>query len=211
MIVHQIFGLLGDTEMPDLFKNCQKKVIEWQKKNNYEYMFWTAEMCDKLIEEYPQYKQLYENVRYKIMKVDIIRFIILHKHGGIYIDLDVYPICDRVKSSTFIVAFSPKKTAKPYEMEVLQSVKGHPYNFQFLDYVKTQIPIKDKVEIYQTWKCRYVYQTTGPNAMCRFLHTRDDFDTYILNSPSYHSDKSANLCGQEDFISHISCSYKNRD
>jgi len=211
MIVHQIFGLLGDTELPSLFKECQIKVKEWQTKNHYEYMFWTAEMCDDLIKEYPDYKELYDNVRYKIMKVDIIRFIILDKYGGIYIDLDCYPKCSKVKSSTFIVSFSPLKKAKPYEMEIVQSIKGHPYNLEYLDYVKTQIPIKDKVEIYKTWKCRYVYQTTGPNTLCRFLKNKDDFDTYVLNSPSYHTDKSANLCGEEDFISHISCSYKGRE
>ena len=34
---------------------------------------------------------MYYSVRYTIMKVDIIRFIILHKYGGLYVDLDIIP------------------------------------------------------------------------------------------------------------------------
>ena len=31
------------------------------------------------------------------MKVDIIRFIILHKYGGLYVDLDIMPKIKRLK------------------------------------------------------------------------------------------------------------------
>ena len=95
-------------------------------------------------------------------------------------------------------------------MEVIQSIKGHPYLLEFLDYVKTQIEEKDKIEVYDKWKCRYVYQTTGPHSLSRFLNSKDDVDTYIINNPSYDGDKSLNLIGNEDFISHISCSYKDK-
>ena len=94
-------------------------------------------------------------------------------------------------------------------MEVIQSIKGHPYLLEFLDYVKTQIDEKDKVEVYEKWKCRYVYQTTGPQSFNRFLKDKEDIDRYIINEPLTHNG-SLNLIGNEDFISFPSCSYKDK-
>ena len=206
--IHQIFGLLGDTKMNDMFEENSQKYKDFCWKNGYQYIFWSPEMCDNLIEEYLDYKELYYSVKYPIMKVDIIRFIILHKYGGLYADLDTKPKCKCLKSSTFIIANPQTNKNKAYEMEVIQSVKGHPYLLGFLDYVKTQIKEKDKIEVYEKWKCRYVYQTTGPYSLSRYLKHKEDIDTYIINNPSYDGDKSLNIIGNEDFISHISCSYK---
>lgn len=201
---------MGDTQMNELFAQSHKTYIDFCKINNYQYILWSKEMCDELIEEYLEYKDLYNSVRFSIMKVDIIRFIILHKFGGLYADLDTLPRCDELKNSTFIVSDPQTNKNKKYEMEVIQSIKGHPYLLEFLDYVKTQIEEKDKIEVYDKWKCRYVYQTTGPHSLSRFLNSKDDVDTYIINNPSYDGDKSLNLIGNEDFISHISCSYKDK-
>ena len=211
MIVHQIFGVLGDTEMNELFQKSHKAYKEFAKKNNYHYKLWNKEECDTLIEyDFPEYSALYHGVRYDIMKVDIVRMLILHKHGGFYADLDTLPNCEKLKSSTFIVANPQTSKTKKYEMEVIQSIPSHPYLLQYLEYVRGQIEEKDKIEVYNKWKCRYVYQTTGPHSFSRFLSTRDDIDTYNINNPDYDKGKSMNLTGKEDFISHISCSYKDK-
>jgi mannosyltransferase OCH1-like enzyme len=206
MIIHQIFGLMGDSKMNDLFKKSHQSYKDFCTKNNYEYILWDADACNELIQEYPDYVELYNSVRFSIMKVDIIRFIILHKYGGLYADLDTIPNCETLKASTFIIAkkYGLKRTL--YEMEILQSIKGHPYLLSFLDYVKTQIKEKDKLDIYTKWKCRYVYQTTGPHSLSRFLKDKEDIDEYIINEP-LTLDNSLNLRGNEDFISYPSCSY----
>ena len=208
--IHQIFGLMGDTKMNDLFSQSHRDYKDFCDLNGYQYILWNKEMCDNLIEEYLEYKELYNSVRYSIMKVDIIRFLILHKHGGLYADLDTKPLIKTLKASTFIVANPQTNKNKGYEMEVIQSIKGHPYLLEFLNYIKTQIIEKDKINIYDTWKCRYVYQTTGPHSLSRFLKNKENIDTYIINNPSYEGDKSLNLIGNEDFISYISCSYKDK-
>ena len=207
--VHQIFGLLGDTQMNDMFSQSHRDYIDFCNTNGYQYILWSPEMCDNLIEEYLDYKDLYNSVKYSIMKVDIIRFLILHKHGGLYADLDTKPKCKTLKSSTFITAYKVGQKREHYEMEVIQSIKGHPYLLEFLDYVKTQIDEKDKVEVYEKWKCRYVYQTTGPQSFNRFLKDKEDIDRYIINEPLTHNG-SLNLIGNEDFISFPSCSYKDK-
>ena len=35
-------------------------------------------------------------------------------------------------------------------------------------------------------------------------------DTYVINTPLYYGDKSMNILGNEDFYTHISCSYKDK-
>jgi len=209
MIVHQIFGLLGDTEMNDLFKKNSLKYQEFCKKNNYEYHLWNKQECEELLKDYEDYRDFYYSVKYDIMKVDIIRFLILHKYGGLYADLDTEPLINTLKSSTLIFAFKKGLKRKHYELEIIQSIKGHPYLLQYLDHVKKQIEEKNKIKIYDSWKCRYVYQTSGPHSLNRFLKNIDDVDNYIINEP-LTKNNSLNLTGEEDFISFPSCSYKNK-
>ena len=97
MIVHQIFGLLGDTELPELFKINQQKTINWCRDNQYSYRFWDNVSCNRLIKKYPEFIELYNSVKYPIMKVDIIRFIILHYYGGLYLDMDCIPNISELK------------------------------------------------------------------------------------------------------------------
>ena len=207
MIIHQIFGLLGDIEMNDLFKKSSEKFQDFCKKNKYKYMLWTPNMCDELITEYPNYTRMYYSVKYSIMKVDIIRFIILHKYGGLYADLDIYPNIDKLKQHKIIVSEQNDKR-KLIEMEVLQSDKNNPLLLNFLDYVESQ---KEKIDSYKQWKMRYVYQTTGPFSLQRFIKKKPDIEKYIINVPkNYKNNISLNLKGNEDFISFPSCSYKDK-
>ena len=207
MIIHQIFGLLGD-DMPDLFKTLIPKITDFSTRNNYKYIFWNKVMCDELVKfHYPQYEELYNNVKYPIMKVDIVRFLILHRYGGIYIDMDCIPVIKKLKVSDFVVAYKKGLKREHYEMEILQSKKNNYLLLEFLNYVKEQIIEKDKIEIYKTWKARYVYHTTGPYSLTRFLKkNKINPDKYIINEPDLKT-KSLNILGGEEFISYPSCSY----
>ena len=205
--VHQIFGLMGDKVMPPLFKKSHETFKKFCKKNGYKYKLWNKKMCDDLIKKYSSFKGLYDNVRYTIMKVDIIRFIILHKYGGLYVDLDIMPKIKRIKNDDLIFAYKKGNKREHFEMEVLQSNKGNPILLDYLQYVKKQIKLKSKMKIYDTWKCRYIYQTTGPHSLNRFLKDNHvEVSKYIINEP-LTKNKSLNLKGNEDFISYPSCSY----
>ncbi|CAF1481723.1 unnamed protein product [Adineta ricciae] len=54
---------------------------------------WTDEQIEKLIlkAEYEFLYPVYKSYLYSIQRADLARLIILHSHGGIYADLDVYP------------------------------------------------------------------------------------------------------------------------
>lgn len=216
MKVHQLFGFLGDTTMPSLFIDNQQKVLEFCKRNNYDYKLWTPNDVISLMDEYSDYKDMYESVRYDIMKVDIIRFIILHKHGGVYLDLDISPQIDMFRNYDFASSTkyieNPKGKRKIYEIEVLQSEINNPAIIQYLDYVKSQIERNNNIEIYKKWKGRYIMNSTGPFCFTRFIKkNKINIDEYKTNHCFIDVKKKDgavyNITGDEDFISAPSASW----
>ena len=68
----------------------------WQayaKQHQCKYILWSADEVDTLIQlEAPEWlRLLYSGVRFPVQRVDVGRFFILFKYGGLYADLDVFP------------------------------------------------------------------------------------------------------------------------
>jgi len=212
MIIHQLFGFLGDTEMPKMFQDNQNLVKKFCKDNDYEYKLWTPTDVNEILEDYSNYKPMYENVRFPIQKVDIMRFLILHKYGGVYLDLDIIPNIDKLKNYSFACSyiFTHKNNKKLYEIEVLQSTINNPILLHYLDYVNIQITEKNNIEVYNKWKARYVYQTTGPQSFTRFIKQHKiQIDLYRSNRSFSDSKNQINYAtGDEDFISLPSYSWR---
>tara|TARA_R110000823_G_scaffold247206_1_gene371026 strand:+ start:728 stop:1363 length:636 start_codon:yes stop_codon:yes gene_type:complete len=204
MIVHQIYYDFNNKNepMPKLFFELQKKVVKWCKKNMYSYKFWNKSMLDKLLNKYPKYKNQINNVRYEIMKVDMIKFLILYNEGGLYLDLDIEPKIKKLKDVDFAVSLSPKM--KMYNVDVVQSKKGNMINLHYLDFVKKQIEEKSKLKIYDVWKVRYVLQTTGPRSFTRFLNTNKIKPITYRTNDAHNNPPRLNLIGNEDFLDYPS-------
>jgi len=211
MIIHQLFGFLGDKIMPKMFQDNQCKIKQFCDNNNYEYRLWSPDDEDDLFKGYEKYKPLYDSVRFSIMKVDIIRFIVLHKYGGVYLDLDIEPVIDKLKPYTFASNIKMIKNRKLYEIEILQSCKDNPILLQYLDYVITQVQEKDNIDVYKDWKWRYIMHTTGPCCFTRFIKkNKISVEEYKTNHCFVDVKKKLyefNIVGDEDFISHPSVSW----
>mmetsp|Transcript_27782 Transcript_27782/g.58700 ORF Transcript_27782/g.58700 Transcript_27782/m.58700 type:complete len:355 (+) Transcript_27782:147-1211(+) len=88
-IVHQEWK---SRELPPNFKVWNDECIA--QNPDWEFRLWTDDDNLKLVEEhYPQLLKLYHNYTEKIKRIDMIRFLYLHKFGGVYMDLDI--ICVR--------------------------------------------------------------------------------------------------------------------
>ena len=58
--------------------------------SDYTFKFWTDEMNLQLVKEsYPSLLETYIGYEYPIQRADSIRYMILHKFGGVYLDLDI--------------------------------------------------------------------------------------------------------------------------
>ena len=199
--IHQIYYDWG-RGISELF---EKSINSFKNLENCEYRLWSEEECEDLLRDYPEFRKLYYSCKYEIMKIDIIRFIILYEHGGLYADLDVIPVVKELPSYEFAVS----KNDQHLNIEVLLSTKRNKVLLCFLEYVEGQIILKNEIDIYKNWKLRYVYQTTGPRSFARFLQGKE-FNILKLNEPDHQAkkDPQLNLKGDEDFISYPSCSYK---
>mgnify|MGYP002723108895 FL=1 len=57
---------------------------------DYEYMLWTDAISRQFIEkEYPWFLPTFDAYPYNIQRADAIRYFVLHKYGGVYMDLDI--------------------------------------------------------------------------------------------------------------------------
>lgn len=170
--IHQIyFNLLGkELNEIELF---QKSHECCKSQDGFEYKLWTEQECDELIKnDFPKYYDFYHNFRFPIQKIDFVRFAILRKFGGIYIDLDMFII----------------KSLKPMLKQklVLHNIQHIKPKFSFIenDFMASEpIELWDKVmqycvlnynefktrNIYDIWKGRFILHTTGPYFMNRFV------------------------------------------
>ena len=196
--VHQIYGLYGDSKpMTPLFKRSQAAWTACATMMGAQYHLWGPNELETLMRtKYPQFWDMYVNVRYPIMRVDIGRIAILHAYGGIYADLDTLPnrqwyaqarlaVCSvwgppggGYKKSDWreeegAEGVQPRKEL--WDMEVLVGALGEPVFLRWLGYIREQIESRSYDEgVYRTRRMRYVYHTTGPYGMQRFLSLKEN-------------------------------------
>ena len=117
-------------------------------------------------EHYPQFWDMY---------VHYCEVVILHAYGGCYADLDVLPNKSGYEQARLTVCIQPSNIAKNphfFEMEVLVAAEANALSLRWLEFMQLQIadkPFDKPKSFWRVAKMRYVYQTTGPSAMRRFL------------------------------------------
>lgn len=70
-------------------ENFREWSMTWKKHNpEFKYKFFDDNDCFKLVHNhYPEYLDLYESLS-NIEKADVFRYLVLHHHGGVYVDMD---------------------------------------------------------------------------------------------------------------------------
>jgi inositol phosphorylceramide mannosyltransferase catalytic subunit len=77
-ILHQIsLGSGLKAEWLDARNNCLQHHVEWETH------FWTDDNAHTFVaEKFPDLKDMWENYRYPIQKVDALRYMVLYEYGG---------------------------------------------------------------------------------------------------------------------------------
>ena len=123
-IIHQIYGLVRDGKpMPRLFINSQ---VCWRQVASHmgaRYHLWSADEVDSLIKQhYAEFWATYRSFPFAKMRADMARIAILHRYGGMYADLDVFPIADTFAQADLAVqkvfghALNRVKTKRNYRV-----------------------------------------------------------------------------------------------
>lgn len=92
-----------------------------------QYILWTDKSARELIEsEYPWFLPVYDSYPYNIQRADAIRYFVLHKYGGIYMDLDIG--CARPMDPLLrFDAIFPRTIPVGLSNDLILASKGHPF------------------------------------------------------------------------------------
>lgn len=93
LIIHQIFLDIGKGSLQDRPHWIDNMNKIKKMNSNWRHILWTDKKVDSFVNNYyPQYKGIINSFPNRMYLVDFVRYLILHKMGGVYIDLDVITI-----------------------------------------------------------------------------------------------------------------------
>lgn len=203
-MIHQIFVNLGKGELKEIpqFNWSHEKTKTYCKNNNIPHTLWGKQQIEDLLLDYPQYKQLYDDFRYDIQRLDFARLLILYDRGGLYLDLDINPLqgenIDYIFEKEFFIARWVNNHL-PYNA-IIACQKGSPLMLKCIEEVKRSYYEKAVMSIYHTRKARFIFQTTGHYALHRALKKHLVYEPCVS---VYNSLKNISECcpkGQAKFF-----------
>ena len=127
------------------WKKCQKS---WKRKfPNFKYIMWTDEDLDNLVKkDFPFYYKIYKNYNRNIKRIDIARYMILFKYGGIYADMDfecLNNFYDNLNHNKVNLVESPYEHNETFQNSLMASKPGNPYWLFVLDFGKKNKDLKN--------------------------------------------------------------------
>lgn len=183
-IIHQIWSGIKEP-LPEHFRLFGKT---WKDKHPaWEYSVWDNTKINVFIlENYPQYWNAYNNFKYDIQRWDVIRYLILDKLGGMYVDFDyecMEPLDNLLNNKSCCFSAEPYEHAKMFyngiyfNNALMASVPGHPFMKLIINRIFNGT---DKNKSYPD-KMIEVLETTGPLMLSR-LHESYNFkdNVYII-------------------------------
>ncbi|MDR1223316.1 MAG: hypothetical protein LBL07_10645 [Tannerella sp.] len=85
-IIHQVWSDKYKP-LPDF---CASLAETWKEKHpDWKYIYWNEEMMNSFVDlVYPGLSECYHSLLYDVQRWDAVRFLILYKMGGMYVDFD---------------------------------------------------------------------------------------------------------------------------
>ena len=186
-IIHQIWSGI-DEPLPDIFKmlgdTWKHDYPEW------EYRVWDNRMMNDFVQEhYPQYWTAYQQFPYNIQRWDAIRYLLLDKIGGMYVDFDYESLSSiepLIEGKTCCFSEEPATHGGGFELQMehyfnngmMLSVPNHPFMKKVVEAVFS--PEENEYNIH---RFDYVLRTTGPWMLMRLyagLSEAEKAEVYLL-------------------------------
>lgn len=181
-IIHQTWK---DSNIPhylvDLIKTWKTFHQDW------EFKFWTDDMNrDFIIRYYPSFTSVYDSYANSIQRVDAVRYFILHKVGGVFIDIDfecfenIEPL---LENSSCVFGIEPKEHCKRFKKDIIVCnafMACNPENTFFKE-------ICEKIEsgkIKQRNSFIDILESTGPLMLTEIYENYKDKNKIKLLSPN---------------------------
>lgn len=170
-IIHQVWftNITNKRTAKKLYKRFKKCRDSWKIKNpTWYHIEWDQYMADKLAKTfYPEHYDMYKSYEYSIQRCDTIRYMFLHRYGGIYADMDYYcnkpfdDVFSKFKGNFYLVS-SPNNGGKYVSNSLMFSIKGHSFWKRLL----IRMEIDKFCPVYYSRHMVIMY-TTGPSILTR--------------------------------------------
>lgn len=173
-IIHQIW--LGKLFIPLVFKRLSDS---WQTQYlDWEYFFWNTDKATEFVnQEFPQYVSLYNTLSYDVQRVDLLKYLILLKFGGVYIDIDYEPLKSIepiLENQALCFGLEPKQYSDFHQAEYflgnafMASIPNHEFLSQLVEHISDNLA---SVDIPKENKYYYVMNSTGPLLLNNFYQS----------------------------------------
>jgi inositol phosphorylceramide mannosyltransferase catalytic subunit len=147
---------------------------------DWEYKLWTDE--DNLAfvtKEYPEFLEVYQGLPKNIMRADVIRYLLLYRVGGLYLDTDyemlrAFDLCD--KEIVLCWEPHPNDQNRPHKIAnaVFASSPGHPFFRMLIDDLQKNPPRDVTLD---------VEMTTGPGFVTRIYEDAKSKGMTLFTTP----------------------------
>ena len=149
LIIHQTWKT---KDVSLLNPNFKKGLESWKNLKNFEHKFYDDNDCLNFISTYyNQYLNFYNSLKKGVEKADIFRYLIIHKYGGVYADIDticvkdITPLLDKpmIVGIEYLPQFN--KGVTQYNQWCFGSVPNNP---MFIEIIETIIERKKKLDFW---------------------------------------------------------------
>lgn len=186
-IIHQTYK--HKTPLPNIYQTCQSILLELHPA--FDYKFWTDDdMFDEIKTNFPYYYDAFMALPRMIMKIDMFRYFLMYKYGGLYVDMDyiMFKPFDMLSSAKVILPCNREETAGQHSCIgncIFASEPNHPFWKMVIDTLFT-----DKRERFLTNDD--VFYGTGPQFLYKLmkLWTKENhqiaYEIYIPDKFIFH-------------------------
>ncbi|CAL5227917.1 g10962 [Coccomyxa viridis] len=127
-VVHQTWKT---TEVPEQWQAARQSCIDMHP--SFHFRLWTDEDARALIaRDLPELLPTFDSYPFNIQRADAIRYVLLYKFGGFYMDLDIecHKPMDALRAYPFIM---PQTRPVGFSNDFFASTPGHPFVRKLLD------------------------------------------------------------------------------
>jgi mannosyltransferase OCH1-like enzyme len=126
-IIHQTYK---NHNLPETYKMCQTEIKRLHP--DFEYRFYTDKDMDRLMKtEFSEYYDKFNELPRIIMKIDMFRYFLMYKYGGLYIDMDylMFKPFDLLNKKVVIPCNRENENGEPICLGncIFASQPNHPY------------------------------------------------------------------------------------
>lgn len=217
-IIHQIwFGTIPNKrEARKAYEKLKLYRDSWIIKNpTWRRVEWSKAMCLNLIKTfYPEHSNMFKNYKHEIQRCDAVRYLILHRYGGWYVDMDYYcnrPLDEAMEEYTNDIYFvqSPNGSFLQDDDHISNSLMYSVPNHQFWKQVLIDLEKGQNTPYYYT-KHLTVMFTTGPGILnriysaCKYKYKVKSLPWKLFHPFGIKDDFRSVSCNPSVFAVHMS-------